>query len=179
MKKHASKLFIVIVGMILFHGCSLTNFPLILSSSVQQTIRIDFNSPVQVPPIADSVFVNLADVRNAANSSIDSAKFYNLTLLIDSNTTPHATISGFIAVDGNKIVSLTNLSTSQFSSERSIFDTTLTGWNYQSAGISYLVNALEQPNPPTVTITATLNQLSDSVHCSIHVRIYGQLFTKN
>lgn len=173
MKKHASKLFIVIVGMILFHGCSLTNFPLIFSSSVQQTIRVD------TPPIqfTNSVSVNLADILNESN--IDSAKFYNLTLLIDSNTTPNTKISGFIDVDGISIVSLSNVTTSQFKSERSIFDTTLTGWNYQSAGVSYLVNALAQPNPPTITLKATLNQLSDSLHCSIHVKIYGQLFTKN
>ena len=179
MIKHAGKLFIVIAGIVLFHGCSLTDFPLILNSSVQETIRIDFNSPVQIPPITDSVFINLSDVRNAANSTIDSVKFYNLTLLIDSNTTPNAKISGFIDVNGISIVSLSGISTSQFKSERSIFDTSLVGWNYQSAGISYLVNALEQPNPPTVLITATLNQLSDSVHCSIHVKIYGQVFTKN
>ncbi|HMD13958.1 MAG TPA: hypothetical protein VKI62_04990 [Bacteroidota bacterium] len=173
MIKHASILFIVIVGMILLHGCSLTNFPLILSSSVEETIRVD-TPPVQ---FANSVFVNLADVRNVAN--IDSAKFYNLTLLIDSNTTPNTKISGSVTVDGNTIVSLDSIATSQFSSERSIFDTSIVGLHFQPAGIAYVVNALGEQNPPTVTITATLNQLSDSVHCSIHVRIYGQLFTKN
>jgi hypothetical protein len=176
MIKHASKLFIVVVGMILFHGCSLTNFPLILSSSVEQTFRVDISTPLPLQ-YSNSVSVNLADIRNEAN--IDSAKFYNLTLLIDSNTTPNAKISGSVSVDGNTIVSLDSIATSQFSSERSIFDTSIVGLHFQSAGISYLVNALGQPNPPTVTINATLDQLSNPVHCSIHVRIYGQLFTKN
>jgi hypothetical protein len=173
MIKYVSRLFVVIVGMVLLHGCSLTNFPLILSSSVEKTIRVD------TPPIqfTDSVSVNLADIRNVSN--IDSAKFYNLTLLIDTNTTPNTKISGSVTVNGNTIVSLDSIKTSQFSSERSIFDTSLVGLHFQPAGISYLVNALGEQNPPTVTITATLNQLSDSLHCSIHVRIYGQLFTKN
>jgi len=174
MIKQVSRLFVVMVGMVLLHGCSLTNFPLILSSSVEKTFHVNAGPEQQ---FADTVFVNLADIRNTAN--IDSAKFYNLTLLIDSNSTPNTKISGFITVDTNTIVTLSSASTTDFSVERSIFDTSLVGWKYGSTGVTYLTNILGEQNPPTVTIIATLNPLLDSVHCNIHVRIYGQLFTKN
>ena len=173
-------LMMIAAGCVFLQGCDLlTDFPLILNGSVEASkIRVDLATPLPIQ-YRDSLSVDLNEVKTSASSDVDSVRFYNMTVRIDSNSTPNSTISGSITVDGDTLVTLTNMKTSVFSSERSIFSTSIAGWKYNAVGVGYLVQALRKTPAPTVTLDLTLDQLSQPIHCSIHIKVYGQLFVKN
>ncbi|HUL43341.1 MAG TPA: hypothetical protein VLY03_03180 [Bacteroidota bacterium] len=178
MNRFLGALLIVAAGLAVFHGCDLlTDFPIILNGSVEPgALRVDLNTPLPIQ-YQTSSSVDLSQVKNAATSDVDSVRFYNLTVRIDSNSTPNSTISGSIIVDGDTLVTMNNMKTSVFSSERSIFSTSITGWQYHVAGVETLIGALR--NSRTVTLTTTLNSLTQPIHCTIHIKVYGQLFVAN
>jgi|ERR1051326_8026442 hypothetical protein len=157
-------------------GCDVGINPLVLDGSVTaKTFHVNTTGG----SFQDADSINLGAVRDAASKTIDSLKFYNLTILIDSTdgTPANAKISGSIRVDGNILVALSNVPISAFSSERSIFDPTLTGVSAPSPGV---VNDLKTKfaDGETVLVEVDGSSVSSPLNFYVHVKIYGQLFTE-
>jgi hypothetical protein len=160
-------------------GCEFGKYPLILDSSVTSgAIRVDLNSPLPVQ-VTQTTDVSISELRDVTGESVDSMKFYNLTLFIENNTSPSAAgISGTISINGNALVTLTNVTLTEFQTERSIFDKNLTskGFQYHAAGVMYLLNALKTQTPDMLTVSVTAGTNASSLHFDLKVKLYGQIF---
>lgn len=160
-------------------GCEFGKYPLILDSSVTSgAIRVDLNLPLPVQ-VTQTTSVNISELRNVTGESVDSMKFYNLTLLIDNNTSPNdAGITGTISVNDNALVTLTNVNISEFQTERSIFDKDLAGkgFQYHAGGVLFLLNALKTQSPDILNVTVVAGTNASSLHFDLKVKLYGQIF---
>lgn len=166
--------FMIVVGVFSTMGCDVGINPLILDGSVTaRTFHVNTTSG----SYQDTVSINLAAARKAASESIDSLKFYNLTLLIDSTdgTPANARISGHILVDGFVLAQLTNVLISDFSTERSIFDPALTGVQIFPSVVSYVKGKFD--NGATILVQVDGSSLSSPLNFYVHLKVYGQLFT--
>jgi hypothetical protein len=78
-------------------------------------------------------------------------------------------------------VTLSGVALSTFSSERSIFDPSLSaaGVTYGSDGISYVNNMLEHPEslPSSTSIAVSGTASQSGLHFKAHIKLYTQVFT--
>src|SRR5437867_2530962 len=169
---------VVIIGLMIFAGCDLGMNPSILDGTTTGDFRLNLDSSLPLS-FAGSKTVSLKAIRETAGNSVDSLRFYNLTIRIDSTTgTPDGTtLSGSVGINSQTVASFTNVPVPAFSTERSIFDTTGTGLHYNSAGVAYLISELRSTDE-TATLTVSGSSNSNTLHFTMHVKIYGQLFTR-
>ncbi|MBI4809963.1 MAG: hypothetical protein HY800_00650 [Ignavibacteriales bacterium] len=167
---------VAIISVIYLAGCELTELPLILDSSVSSNmVRVDIVPPAQYD---DSVSINISALKDVTEESVDSLKFYNLTLMVENNTSPNnATVSGALSVNGYQLITLTNVSLSEFANERSIFDKNISGYQYHAAGVSFLLQTLKTQSPSIITCRASFGPVSNELHFDLRVKVYGQVFT--
>ena len=178
---------IVALGMLItiIAGCDIGINPLILDGSVVgRTLHVDTRGLASF--YEDTASFNLASVRDLSDKgkTIDSINFYNLTILIDSaSLTPGGTkVTGDIIIDqvdgvlaSDTIAVLTDAKISDFSSERSIFDPTLSSEVYYSAaGISRLETAFD--NGSVVRVHVKGSSTNSPLVFDVHIKIYGQLW---
>jgi hypothetical protein len=170
---------IVFISAFTIVGCEFGKYPLILDSSVTSgAIRVDLNSPLPAQ-VTQTTNVSISELRDVTGESVDSMKFYNLTLFIENNTSPSgAGISGTISINGNALVTLTNVTLTEFQTERSIFDKNLTskGFQYHAGGVIYLLNALKTQTPDNLVVSVTAGTNASSLHFDLKVKLYGQIF---
>jgi len=172
------------VCMFFYQACELATNPLLFDVSVVTArYRVDISPPYEA--IFDSSIVidlneALEDVEDEVE--IDSVKFYNITILIDSTdgTPSGTTISGTILVDGDTLVSLTNVPLDLFLTEQSIFKNIHPGFKFNSAGVAKLKQIFElypQQPLPTVKIFVEGSASSNSLHFTVQLKLYTQVYT--
>jgi len=154
--------------------------PLVFNgSSTGDTLRVD----TQASTFYKVKSVDLNKVRSDI-ADVDSVKFYNLTILIDSTSgTPAGThLSGFmVAVNSlvtDTVVTLSGASVADFATERSIFDKTLPALKLNGAGVLHLFNAISLPTPPVVTFIMGASSDNTPLHFTVKIKVYGQIYTK-
>jgi hypothetical protein len=161
-------------------NCDLGINPLLFDGPpLTGTLRVDAVGSV----FATVEAVDLGGLASEVDKGIDSIKVYNITLQIDSTagTNPATTFSGSALIDGDSLINVVGLPLSAFASERSIFDATVTGGPiFVQAGVSRLIAILksygESHTLPVVTIVASGTASTTSLHFTIKLRLYTQLF---
>ena len=176
---------VAIVGMLvsIIVGCDIGINPLILDGSV--TVQTFYVNTTGLSPSFDNMAsFDITSLGNLTSYTIDSLKFYNLTILIDSagGTPPGTKISGNIIIDevngipaADTIAVLDSAQVTDFSSERSIFDPTLSSVAYNTAGITNLKNNFNNGAIMRVHVKGGSN--ASPLVFDIHIKIYGQLYT--
>lgn len=156
-------------------GCELSKYPLILDAAGKsKTIRIDANPS---STFSDSVIVSIEDLKELTDYDIDSIRFYNLTLHVTNDTSDaNATFSGNVTVEGEQLLSLTNVQLSEFSRERSIFDKTIAGYTYNKSGVVFLLNALKTQNPSSIKLKVEGTAGNNELHFDLTITLYAQVF---
>ena len=165
-------------------GCEVGINPLVIDgSAIGDSVRIDIDPPV--PPIVmASSAVDLENVLDDLGDA-DSIRFYNLTLQTSNTTTdPSTRVSGSLrirkqgSVQQDTLVELTNVLLTEFLSERSIFDKTISGFRFSPKGVATLVSALRSPRPlPMVTIYVDAVADQASLHFTMKLKVYAQVYT--
>ena len=135
-----------------------------------------------------SVTVDLQGLFAEIKNDIDSVKVFNITLLIDSltnGTDSLTTISGTAYIDDLPLFDIPNpgIALKEFGTERSIFDSHLTGFSFKAEGVSQLIDILndyaESHTLPSVTVRATGSASSSNLHFTVKLKLYTQVFTKS
>lgn len=169
----------------LIAGCDLFVNPLILDGSVTSgEVIINTNTTAFLG--LDSLDLN--GVVAKVDQTVDSVKFFNLTIVIDSlgsNTPDSTSISGAVTVDNTnslpyryKIVTLAGVRLSDFASERSVFDTTIAGFSYDQTGIDFLVQALKQNPPPVLYVSVQGSASHGPLLFRLKFKVYAQVYAK-
>ncbi len=175
MKLLLAALFVAVTALLV--SCDLGINPLILDApAATATFRVD---ETLTSSFDNSSVVDLEEIRTNIDSDIDSVKVFNITLQIDrkAGTSPATTISGSALVDGYPLLTLSGTAMSQFASERSIFETTLTGGPiYMNLGVQHLISVLRQRPLPSVTVRASGTASGLPLHFTIRLRVYTQIF---
>lgn len=170
----------LIVATLIIAGCEFGRYPLIIDSSVESgpiPVNLDSSLPTQV---VQSATVSIAELREVTGEEVDSMRFYNLTLLINNNTSPDgAAITGTMSVNGILLATLTGVPLSEFLTERSIFDKNLItgGFQYHPAGVTYLLGVLKTQTPDLLVVSVSAGTDASALHFDLNVKLYGQLFT--
>jgi len=132
-----------------------------------------------------TISVNLNHIIADIDEDIDSIKVFNVTLQIDSTagTDSSTTFTGSAIIDGDTLLTVTNGSIRQFATERSIFDTTLTGGPiFNNTGVAYVIALLKEYKRPdhtylrTVTLRSWGQASTSPLHFTIKLRLYTQVF---
>ncbi len=181
-KQHVLFFIALVLGIAFLSGCDFGVNPLIFDTTIAaRALRVDTTATVFIA--GDTL--DLQEVRNAVKDEIDSVKFYNLTIRVDSTagTPAGVTLRGAIAInDGGTVHTLATLDgvpLSAFAKEVSIFDKSLwPKWAYDNGGVGYMLTVLRRPNPPTVTIAAVGTSSTAPLHFTVHAKVYAQIFTK-
>ncbi len=177
MKMKLLPLALLVISSALIASCDLGVNPLLFDGSpATASFRVDETLTASYD---ESAAVDLEDIRTNIDANIDSVKVFNITLQIDSSagTNPATTVSGSALIDGNPLLTLSGTAISQFASERSIFDTTITGGPiYNNSGVQHLINVLSQRPLPTVTLRAFGSASGLPLHFTIRLRLYTQIF---
>jgi hypothetical protein len=170
---------LVAISITLIPGCEIGTNPLVLDSSIRaDSIKVDF--PIALPgslPLSSKI-INLGELKDVAGGNIEKVTFYNMTLLITDDQIDAEKVTGSLKIDGNQIVSFTDVPTSAFHSERSIFDTTGINFHISSAGLGYLLKKIKDPTPQIVTLQSFLGPTSTPLKFTLWVKIYGQVTSK-
>ncbi|MBI1805540.1 MAG: hypothetical protein HYR76_00650 [Ignavibacteria bacterium] len=171
--------FITLIGIFII-GCELGVNPLLFDGSpVSVKFRIDETGTAYAK--IDTLHLN--GIRASFDKHIDSIKVFNITLLIDSTagTDTSTTISGTAVIDGHILLTLTHVRLSTFSSERSIFDTTMAsaGFSFNSDGVSYLLDLMSDLEnlPSYVVVNISGTAPPGPLHFCIRLKLYTQLYT--
>ncbi len=179
MKKHF--LFIITISCMIFifmAGCEIGTNPLILDSSISSSIRVDtvkMSFEIPLPPIT----VDTKSLQDVAGDTIEKINFYNLTLMVNQNTTPDTgKISGRLMIDGDTLVSMKNLSLSLFTTERSIFEN-IPGLEVNNIGVGTVLEAVKDPPPDGITLQMFIGPTNTPVHFRLWIKVYGQIQTKS
>ncbi|MBI4546360.1 MAG: hypothetical protein HY707_00145 [Ignavibacteriae bacterium] len=163
--------------LVLLSACEFGIYPLLFDGvPVIVKYRIDETST----SYSGSSTVNLQNIPEEIEEEIDSIKVFNITLKIDSTagTNPSTTVSGSASIDSRTIFTFTNVPLSTFSTERSIFDTALSGVSFIPDGVAYLIGLLNQrPLPATVTFAVSGSASSSPLRFTICIKLYTQVFT--
>ena len=171
----------ILAAVLCLGGCEFTNNPLLVEGAfVNAAFRVDQEGLPPNSPFGASTTMRLGDVLEDISDVADSVKIYNISITVDSvtgSTSPASTISGSASIDGHSLFTLSNVPLSALSPEHSIFDTSVPGCGFSSAGVQYLVQALRQNPPPTVTVTVFGNSSSTALHFSLRLKVYTQIYT--
>jgi hypothetical protein len=172
-------LFILALG--LSGGCEFANNPLLVDGAfVNAAFRVDQEGLPANFPFGISSTVHLNDILDNVDGIADSIKIYNITVKIDSvtgSTPPTAAISSTTRLDGNTLFSINNVLLSNLSTERSIFDNSLPGFSFSSSGVQYLISKLRENPPPDVNVAVSGSSNSSSLHFTLKVKFYTQVYT--
>ena len=161
-------------------SCELATNPLLFDGS---PLSANFTVIVTGNSFSGSNTIHLSDVFSGIDIDIDSVSVINVSILIDSlsnGAVGSTTISGTGSVDGHALLTLSGVALSTFSSERSIFDPTLSGAGvtYGSAGISYINSMLRHPESlPSSTSISVSGTTSQNGRFKAHIKFYTQVFT--
>lgn len=171
----------IAIAAISLTGCELGTNPLLFDGS---PVTADVVINTTGTSYSGSRTIAPGDVLSSISINVDSVSVINVTLLIDNlgPSTPDSTrISGTGTIDGNTLLTLTNVKLSTFSTEKSIFDPALSaaGVAYGAAGVAYLNNMLKHPNslPATVTVAVSGTSSQPNLKFTAHVKLYTQVFT--
>jgi len=176
MKKN-TLLGILAIIVVFIAGCELATNPLVFDSSIR-TDGFKINVPSGMPASTLEKSVDLGELRDVVDKDIESIRFYNMTLMIENNKYPNATISGSLKINGTTLLTLNNVHTNIFHIEKSIFDTSGTNMQIDNAGLTLLVNAIKANPPGTVSMKAELQPLSEALDFTLWIKIYGQITAK-
>jgi hypothetical protein len=154
--------------------------PLVLDTSMTTSgLRVDQTAMMVMA--YDSV--DLQMIHKSSSEGVDSVRFYNLTITIDSTegTPPGTSLTGTIGiVSGGTIhvlAQLNNVPITGFSMERSIFDRSLSGMNVDYSGVGFLIGAMSMPAPPKVGFGMVASSSNSPLHFTVKVNLYAQVFT--
>jgi len=179
-KTMKTNILLLCVGLILagwfLTGCEMTNYPLILDSSISTSTWIDISTVppivVQIPPTLELDTKALQDV---ARDNIEKINFYNFTLTADSNSTTTGTLSGYITIAGDTLAVLSGLSPDSLATEHSIFEG-IPGVEVRNTGLSTLLHAVK--NPPDIPLAVKIfmsPQTVVPVKFKIILKVYSQI----
>ena len=161
----------------LFTSCDLGINPLLFDGSpVTAKFRVDKTGS----SYDTTVTIDLQSIIADLDKEIDSIKVFNITLQIDSTagTTAGTTVTGTASIDGFGLLGVSAAPISQFATERSIFDSTLTGGPiFVSAGVSHLVGLLGTSPLPTITLHSLGAASTTNIHFTVKLKLYTQVFT--
>ncbi len=185
MKKNSAFVILsVLLGFGLIAGCEMSTNPLIFDGSVTSG-EVAINTNTNTFLGIDSL--DLHAIVAKVSQSVDSVKLFNLTIAIDSlgSSTPASTrITGAITVDDvnvlpyhYNIVTLTGVPLSEFASERSIFDTTISGFSFNESGSEFLIDALAQSPPPVLYVNVQGSADHNPVQFRLRFKVYAQVYT--
>ncbi len=159
-------------------GCELTKFPLVLDSSIAGSMPVNIITPVT--QYNDSIQITINGIKEVTEETIDSLKLYNITLTIENLSPSDASVSGNVTVDGNLLLTFTNMNLSQFNKERSIFDKNLNGFQYHYSGVQHLMQTIKQITDTqytkNITIKLSMGTISNPISFILKVKIYAQVF---
>jgi hypothetical protein len=161
-------------------GCEMTNYPLILDSSVSISSWIDISAAppvvVQIPPTLE---LDTKALRDVTGDNIEKINFYNFTLTADSNSTTTGTLSGYITIDGDTLAVLSELSPSVFATEHSIFDN-IAGVEVKNTGLGTLLHAVKNPPDTPLQIKIFMTpQTVVPVKFKLILKVYSQVHAKS
>jgi len=178
---------IAIMGLflLLFYACEFATNPLLFDGSVVAArYRVDVTDQ---STFSQSIVVDLNEAlegfqENKQEIDVDSIKFYNITILIDSTagTPSGTTITGTIIVDGDTLVTLTNVPLDIFLTEQSIFKNIHPGLKFNNAGIEKLKQIFKKypVEPlPTVKIYTEGYASSNELHFTVQLKLYTQVYS--
>jgi hypothetical protein len=167
-------LFLVFTGA----DCEVGTNPIIFD--VEPTVVV-FNIETENHSFSDFDQIDLNDVLADIDYEVEQISLFNITIEIDQlvDTSPAATVSGFIAVDGFTLLSVQNVQLGDFAAERSIFDPAL--GNSVAAirsTVEYLEGVLNGGFIPIVSAVAQGSSSEASMQFRMRLRIYSQVHAK-
>lgn len=174
----------LLLSMFAIAGCEVGINPLVIDgAAVSDPVRVDIDAPFP-PAILANTNVDLEDVLSDLGEA-DSIRLYNLTLLTTNTTTDPATrVNGSIRIRAagsarqDTLAVFNGVLLSDFLMERSLFDKTLSGFSVHPQGIAVLVSSLRSPRPlPMLTIYVDAIADHSSLHLTLHLKVYAQVFT--
>jgi hypothetical protein len=172
-----SILFLALSVALIIAGCDLGVNPLLFDGTpITAKFRVDQTGTVY----ASAKVINLQDALGSISKEIDSVKVFNITLQIDSltnGTDPSTTLTGVAVLDLDTLFTVNNVALSAFSSERSIFDKSLTGFSYKASGVSHLIALLHQNPLPTVSVGVLGTASNGNLHFTTKLKLYTQVYT--
>lgn len=163
-----------------FAGCELGVHPLVFDGTATSD-PVWVNTPFQI--VAAQQTVNLADARfsdqHGSSFQVDSVRFYNLSVLIDSSqgTPAGTTLTGILKINNDTLATMFNVPLAAFTPERSIFDRSLAGWRFSDAGVRVLIQALRNPNPPSVTFSFGAFASNSPISFRARIKVHAQVYT--
>ena len=169
----------ILSSLILFVvGCEIGTNPLILDSSVSNKIVINDPAPIIGELPFPSMTIDTKTLQGVAGEGIENISFYNLTLMVDSNTTPtNGKISARLMVNDTLLVKMDSLSLSLFNTERSIFET-IPGFHFDNTGLGIVLRAVKNPPQNGIKLQMFVGPTNTAVHFRLWVKVYGQIQTK-
>jgi len=182
MKKNiVFSIFALILSLIFGVGCEIGTNPLILDSSIKESIVVnqDIPIPLQIPFPTTPLIVDTKSLQDVADGEIDSINVYKLTLMVDQNTTPDTgKISGRLMVDNDTLVTMNNVLLSHFITERSIFEN-IPGFEVNNKGVGKVLQAVKTPPPNGIALQMFVGPTNTPVHFRLWVKVYGQIQTNS
>ena len=175
-----SWLMLMSLPVLLLIGCDVGINPLLFDGS---PLERDFTINTTQTSFSSSETIDLDSVAANISQDIDSVKVFNITVRIENaGTTPASTtFSGTASFEGNTLATLSGVSLTTLSTERSIFNTT--GITFNGAGVSALGNAINDAvhnsggSPHTRTFAISMTASDSPVNIIIHVKVYTQVYT--
>ncbi len=174
-------LFSILVLPLLGSDCEVGLYPLLFDGTpVTAEFRVDATGSA----FDDSRTVDLEEIRRGIDKNIDSIKVFNISLQLDSTTgtNPSTTVTGAVLINEDTLIAVNGVPISDFATERSIFDSTITGGRaFRNAGVATLIALLRQLSQGTSGLTATVRAFGISstspLHFTIKLKLYTQVFT--
>jgi len=162
-------------------GCDVGINPLLFDGTpVEASYCVEVTSGTTISPISKTV--NLEDILSSIEKDIDSVKIYNITLLVDSTTgtAPGVDFTDSLYMGSTKVFSMNGTPLTAFTTERSIFDPSITGLQFGSTIVSTLTSYIDPKNrpAPTVTLTFAGSASNQPLLFTVHLKIYAQVYTK-
>ena len=175
-------LFSILVLPLLGSSCDVGLYPLLFDGApLTATFRLDQPTFTSFDV---SQTVDLQEIRSGLDKNIDSIKVFNISLQIDSTagTNSATTLTGAVLIDGDSLIAVNGVPISEFATERSIFDATITGGRvFKNAGVATLIALLrtlsQSSGPLTATVRASGAASASPLHFTIKLKLYTQVFT--
>ena len=166
-------------------GCDIGVNPLLFDGA---PVDVTFDVNTTGNAYSGLTTVDLSEVFEKIGNEIDSVKIFNITVQVETTeVTPGTTIlNGFASAGGNTIITLHDLPLSSVKTERSIFDTTITGFELNTAGVQSLVDAIRaasedrgNSHPIDFAVAGTAsNSPGSPLQMKVHFKVYTQVFTE-
>ena len=164
-------------------GCEIGVNPLILDSSISESIIVNQGNPIpypiEIPFPPAPLTVHTESLQDVAGEEIEKINFYKLTLMIDQNATPDTgKVTGRLMVNNDTLIAMNNLSLYHFKNERSIFEN-IPGFTVKQKGVGVVLQAVKNPPPNGITLQMFLGPTNTPMNFRLWIKVYGQLQTKS